>query len=696
MQKISGITRLTFGTPETVTPVKLRHFQPAYDHLGKMAAADGPPFAPEKVTTRNNSRGFQVELPLDDDEQLFGLGLQFLSFNQTGKKKTLRVNSDPRVDLGDSHSPVPFYVSTKGYAVLIDTARYATFYLGALTKRRNRSNEGAAGDSEVGTAIETLYDCKEQAAERSVLVDIPTAGGVDVYIFEGPTMKEAIARYNLFSGGGCVPPRWGLGVWYRCKADYDQQGIVEMADRLRDEKMPCDVMGLEPGWQSQSYSCSFVWSDKFTKPAEMFSALSERGFKTNLWTHGFTHPASPIYKKLLPYSGEYEVFSQGLVPDFTMKETRDIFGEHFDKEHVSCGAAGYKLDECDNSDFIAAWPWSFPEADSFPSGLDGEQMHSLFGFNFQECINDIFRKRNQRTWCQTRNTHALAAPYPFVHTSDLYKHSDFIRGLVNSGFGGLLWCPEVRHAASAEDLVRRIQSVVLSPLALINAWYIQNPPWKQWDRHLNNDDKLLDDGGELENNCRKILELRMKLLPYIHSAFYDYHLNGIPPFRALVMDWPKDEETWQIDDQYMVGDRIMVAPVTAESSSREIYFPAGQWYDFWTGQKYDGGNKVSFDVPLDRIPIFVKSGSVLPLATVTQHTNDPEAFKLQVRVYGDGSLPIRLFEDDDASMDYENGSYNTLSLSWDSTKQDIVSERQGNTPANEYSVSGIEIVKEIS
>ena len=144
----------------------------------------------------------------------------------------------------------------------------------------------------------------------------------------------------------------------------------------------------------------------------------------------------------------------------------------------------------------------------------------------------------------------------------------------------------------------------------------------------------------------------------------------------------------------MMGDRIMIAPVTAGNTSREIYFPAGDWYDFQTGKKYEGGKKITLDVPLDKIPVFVKAGSVLPLATVTQHTGDSEAFKLDVRIYGDGSLPIRLYEDDSTNMDYEKGTYNTLTLSWDSDAQKLISKREGNVPAQEFSVVNAEKVKE--
>jgi alpha-D-xyloside xylohydrolase len=272
--------------------------------------------------------------------------------------------------------------------------------------------------------------------------------------------------------------------------------------------------------------------------------------------------------------------------------------------------AGYKLDECDNSDFTRNW--SFPEISRFPSGADGEQMHCFFGRRYQETIQSVFDRRKQPTYGLVRSSHALAAPYPYVLYSDLYDHREFIRALVNSGFCGLLWCPEVRDAKSAEDLIRRLQTVVFSPLAMVNAWYIKDPPWKAF-------------GPDTENICRDIINLRMKLVPYLMETFQRYHDVGMPPFRALVLDYPDDPATWTIDNQYMMGTDLLVAPVVAGESERDIYLPEGEWVDFFTGAKLFGKQKLHVSVPLARIPVFVKSGAKLPLARPTLHSEDPAA-----------------------------------------------------------------------
>ncbi len=678
-QVYPGVWKVTLGQPEALTPVGLRHHAP----LGGGEAA-ACPLPAEAISGKATARGYVVTLPLAAEEQCYGLGLQLLSFNQRGLKKTLRVNSDPRADLGDSHAPVPFFASTHGYGVLIDTARYATFYFGQATPlaAAAKAKKGDLAQQITGSA-ETMYASHTVSAEGHVYVEVPTAAGVDVYIFAGPTMVDAVARYNRFSGGGCLPPRWGLGVWYRPRLDYDETQTTALADAFHADGIPCDVMGLEPGWQTHTYSCTYVWSDKFPDPRRLITAMQARGIHLNLWQHVFIHPDSPLYTPMLPYAGDFTVWG-GIVPDLTIPAARHTFAAFQDQEHVALGVSGYKLDECDSSDYIKP-QWSFPEIEQFPSGLDGEQYHSLLGLNYQETVNSIFRAHGKRTYNAVRSSHALAAPYPFVLYSDLYDHRDFLRGVVNMGFSGLLWCPEVRDAKSEEDLLRRIQAVVFSPQALINAWYIKNAPWKQWRTEDNNNDQFLADADALTATVRGLFELRMALVPYLYAAFARYAQSGTPPFRALVLDYPDDPETYAVDDAWLVGDRLLVAPVTAGQTTREVYLPHGTWQDFDTGAVYAGGQKHTLDVPVTKIPVFVKAGSILPLAHPTLHAADPAALNLTVRVYGDGSLPCTLFEDDPETYAFETGAYNTAEIRWDGEKALLT--RTGTTACPGYTVA---------
>ena len=693
-----GIWKLTLGQPESLTPSSL--LTPRPDRDERLAAlpsvADCPlPFntnAPA-ITTAPTPRGFQLRLPLDAREQLYGLGLQLLSFNQTGLKKTLRVNSDPIADLGDSHAPVPFYVSNAGYAVLVDTTRYATFYCGSANPVAAAGGQDAFGVQsftapQAAPSLETdvLYAARQATARREVVVEIPGAQGVSVFIFAGPSLREAVQRYNLFSGGGVVPPRWALGVWYRGRSDFTQDQTDAFTARLRDEAMPCDVFGLEPGWQTHSYSCSHVWSDKFPDPAALVALLTARHFRINLWTHVFTHPTSPIFKDLQPHSGPYTTFG-GLVPDFLQPEAARIFGNHYQKTTVDLAISGFKLDECDGSDFIKS-PWSFPEFGVFPSGADGEQMHSLFGTLQQRLMQHVYERSGKRTFGLVRNAHAFAAPLPFVLYSDLYDHAQFVRGVCTAGFSGLLWTPEIRHAHSGLELVRRLQSAVASPMLLVNAWYIKNPPWKQWAKDANNADQLLADWPEWQAKCRAVFELRMQLVPYLHAAFHRYATEGLPPFRALVMDYPDCPESHRLDDQILLGDRLMAAPIIGTALTRSLWLPPGVWVDFWTGERLVGNRIHTLPPVHEHLPLFVKDDSLLPLARVSLHTDAPDSFELEVRVYGTGEHIVTLLEDSAPDAPFTDATANRLTLSWDATSRSLRSHRARSDLPALYRVHG--------
>ena len=644
-----GVWRATLGNPEWFTPVKSRLAPPQTTAFEKLPRVDTVPLPP--IKGRRLTRGFLVEVPLRRDEEIYGLGLQMMSFAQRGKKKVVRVNADPKMDTGDAHAPVPFYVTTEGIGILIDTARYATFYFGNARPKPAHA-EGPASQ----TNPDSNYTHNLQEDDRGrVTVDVPHAEGVDVYLFAGPAMLDAVKRYNVFSGGGTVPPEWGLGFWYRADGRSTQQSALKLAQEFRDHKIPCDVLGLEPGWQTHAYSCTFEWNrDRFADPAAFVRSAADLNYKVNLWEHAYTHPSSPLFPAMQPCSGDFGVWG-GLAPDFAGEEAREAFGAYHGKTFVDMGISGFKLDECDNSDYTGGW--SFPECSSFPSGVDGEQMHSVFGLRYQMAIWNEFRKRGKATYNLVRSSGALAAPYPFVLYSDLYAHRDFIRTLVNSGFSGLLWCPEVRDAESEEDLIRRLQSVVFSPLAMVNGWYIKNPPWKQLNRKKNNADELAGGWEKLEGRCREVIGWRMQLAPYLTAAFQRYAEDGTPPFRALVLDAAKDVRLREVDDQYMIGDRMMVAPLFAGEAGRKVVLPEGVWHDFWTGEALKGGTEIQVHASTEKIPVYVKSGSIVPWADVGLYAGAPETRRLTARVYGDGSLGFAMRADE-----------KTLRLTWSNGK----------------------------
>lgn len=647
-----GVWRLRFAAPDKFTPMTFRSVPAKLDALKALPSKGAPPLAVDQIVFSTSAKSCAVRLPLESDDHLYGFGLSPTLFEMNGHRVDVRPTDAPENPRGESHAPVPLYVSTRGYAVYVDTARFAQFFCGVPAPKN--SDDALTDD---------LKSWPELAPGKSpdVTAVVPDAEGLDVYLFEGPTMQDAVRRYNLFAGGGPVPPLWGLGIWYRGLGDYTQQESLALARQLRDDHMPCDVWGVEPGWQTKAYSCSFVWNlEKFPKPDEFIRDLKAMGYRTNFWEHAFTHPESPIHDELKPYAGDKEVWG-GIVPDFATPKGREIFLDLQKESLFSKGVDGVKLDECDDQPLGGRW--SFPYETKFPSGLDGQQMHSLFGVLYAQTMLEPFIAANLRTWNLVRNFGALATPLPYGVYSDSYEHHGYIRGLLNGGFSGLMWVPEVRVADSPEDLYRRIETAIFAPIAQINSWFLRYPPWQQIKEGENKRGELMENRAEVTAVVRELFKLRMSLVPYLYGAFNDYRRAGQPPIRALVMDWPDDAATHGIDDEFMLGPSLLIAPRIA-GQQRKIYLPHGAWYDFWTGKKIDGGQYVTGSEENTKPPIFVKANSVIPLAKPLESIADETCFEITAHVYGDGSATCTLYEDDGRTLDFEKGAQNIYSLTW--------------------------------
>jgi len=683
-----GVIRISVGNIDKHTPYSLSEKQPKVKEMSLMDKGKLP-FAIEDIILNVTPRGCHVAIPLTDGEQIYGFGMQVGSFQQRGLKRRPIVNDHPLNNLGYTHAPQAFYVSTRRYGIIVNTARYTTFHCGSNKLKGDASQLREKRSSEIRTETEDLYRANNDG--NYVFVDIPNAEGIEIFVIQGTDLKSVVERYNLFSGGGCIPPMWGLGLKYRVKGDFNAQEVLNMADYFREKNIPCDVLGLEPGWQTTAYSCSYVWNkDRFADPKATITKLREKGFKTNLWEHAYVNPSSPIYNDLYDYSGSFLVWN-GLVPDFTLPETRKIFASYHENL-MKDGVMSFKLDECDNSNIAEGnATWGFPDMSSFPSGMDGEQMHQMFGSLYLRTLDDMYRNNNIRTYQDYRSSGLFMSSYPAVLYSDIYGHEDYIQMICTSAFGGLLWSPELRESKSEEELFHRLQTVLLSPQALVNGWYLQYPPWLQYDKEKNNKGQLLSNKTEMESNVRSLMNVRMSLIPYLYSAFYKYHLQGTPPFRPLLMDYPEDERTHTIYDQYMIGDNILAAPLYREGNKRKVYFPEGEWYNFNTNEVYQGNKEYEITTGFSEMPIYIKSGTILPLAAPLQNASEDKIFNITCHVYGDNPTNLILFEDDGISYEYEKDLYNTITLSCKDKKGK--QDKKGNYKNKKYIIDKWNFIK---
>lgn len=194
------------------------------------------------------------------------------------------------------------------------------------------------------------------------------------------------------------------------------------------------------------------------------------------------------------------------------------------------------------------------------------------------------------------------------------------------------------------------------------------------------------DWEKSEAVIRQLFELRMSLVPYLYSAFAQYRERGLPPVRALVMDWPADSQTYAVDDEYMMGDSLLVAPLFGAATTRKVYLPAGEWFDFYTHQKFRGGKTIEVQAPIERIPVFVKGGTLLPLAKPVEHIADDTRFEITVTAFGNAAAPTTLVEDDGVTTDFEKGKQNVLTLTWPASQPTGQITKTGGYDGSRYNI----------
>lgn len=627
-----GVWSAQVGAREAVTFTDLAATAPQVEALARIQDSRFP-FAPGTARGEVRNDGTSVRLPLKPEERLYGLGLHFRKINRRAEVQHLRVDHYGRVP-GRTHAPVPFYVSSEGYGVLFNTVRWISVYPGVGNRK----------DSRLPEIRDRTTDPRWSSRPLSDAVEASTAGaGMEILVFAGTTPLEAVRRYNLYFGGGVLPPRWGLGFWHRVPTAATAEEVIAETDEFSTRDYPLDVIGLEPGWQSHAYPGSFDWSPvRFPEPARFLEDMTKRNIRVNLWENPYVSPESSIYQDILPLTGSHTVWL-GVVPDYTLPAARKILTDHHTRTHLDIGVSGYKIDEVDGID---AWLW--PDHATFPSGTSGEVMRQTYGLHMQHLMSDMFRERNQRTYGLVRGSNGGASSLPFAIYSDHYDHRGYVTALANSGFLGILWTPEIRSARSADEWVRRMQTVCFSPMAMLNAWSSGTKPWSK---------------PEVEDSIRAAMKWRLRFLPYLYTAFAQYHFDGIPPFRAMALEEGLDAAASEIDDQYMMGDSLLVAPVFAGEKDREIVLPKGKWYDFYDGKYAGEGETIHIVTSLDRIPLFVKDGGIIPLMPEANNTSAwKEGVPLEIRHYGTSPGENRLYDDDGLSFDYEKGRFSWYEL----------------------------------
>jgi alpha-glucosidase (family GH31 glycosyl hydrolase) len=317
-QVAPGVWKAQIGEPEGLTLLGAAGIKPSTTALKAMPEA-GFPLDQKEIEARQWDAKTSLRFPLALGEDVYGLGVDFERMRRTGSVFLLHVDHWGK-QTGRTHAPVPLYVSTNGYAVLFDTARYLKVSVGHGVRLAARDKP---------PVIDRTTGKGWSAMPRSDSIEaLANAEGMEVLVFAGPTPMDAIRRYNLYCGGGALPPKWGLGFLARMKAKYTaEQSLAEIAE-FRKQGIPLDMLGLEPGWHDHAYPCSFEWDKtRFPDPTAFLAEVEKQNVRVNLWFNPYVSPTAPLYEKLLPYAGTHLVWN-GNVPDYSMPEAREIFADH--------------------------------------------------------------------------------------------------------------------------------------------------------------------------------------------------------------------------------------------------------------------------------------------------------------------------------------------------------------------------------
>ncbi|MBD3190071.1 MAG: DUF4968 domain-containing protein [Candidatus Heimdallarchaeota archaeon] len=516
-------------------------------------------------------------------------------------------------------------------------------------------------------------------------------GPLCYYIFAGPTIKEVIRQITELNGRLPLPPRWVLG-YHQCRWSYSpEERVREIAEEFRTRNIPCDSIHLDIDYMD-GYRC-FTWSpERFPHPQQLLEELKDKGFKTTV----IIDPGLkvdhkwPLYRECIE-GDHYCKLPNGkpfvapvwpgkcVFPDFTHPSVRKWWGEKF-QELLDVGVEAFWLDMGEPSIFSAR-----RTAPDFVrhnmNGWEGDHRdaHNVYGQGMaiaaREQLNELRKK--QRTFIFVRSCYAGIQRYAASWTGDNRSNwiglQQSIPMIINMGLTGQPFVAAdlggFEDDCTPELLARWYQLGVFYPFCRNHsaAGTANQEPWV-FDR-------------EIEAIARKYIELRYQLLPYIYYHLWKSSQTGLPIMRPLFMEAPNESNAYDskwLDTEFFFGKSLLIAPILenipegVEVSSREVYLPKGVWFDYWTKEKITGGKTITVEAPLDHLPLFVKAGTVLPMAPVVQHVEKTKKHPLILELFPSKKIRGKVYLDDGYTKDFKDEKYQLLSISGEQ-KEDSMS-----------------------
>ncbi len=596
---------------------------------------------------------------IQEDEHFYGLGERAFGLDLRGRRYE-NWNTDPRtyqVGQDPIHLCIPTLLGLhsggdQAYAIFFDNTFRGYFDLG-----------------------ERDSDILSFGAEN---------GPLRYYFIYGPETPDVLDRYTELTGRTPLPPLWMLG-YHQSRWSYHPEARVrKLARDFRQVyHVPCDAIHLDIHYMDD-YRC-FTWdAQRFPDPVKQIDDLHEQGFKVITIIdpgikadHEYSVCRDGLERDVFCQYPDGETLFKGPVwpgdcyfPDFTAPRVRAWWGDLY-QTLVADGVDGFWNDMNEPAIFglrSTTLP-AFIQHD-----LDGRsgrhaEAHNVYGMQMARATVEGLRKirPNERPVCITRSGWAGVQRYAMSWTGD--NRSDWehlwlsMPMLMNLGLSGLAHTgPDIggySRFASGELFTRWLQMGVFLPF-LRSHTFVHSPDQEPWSW-----------GQPYLDINRRYIELRYRLLPYLYTVLWQCHRAGRPVVRPLFWDYQRDEETYTLDDQFLCGDAFLVAPVVEEGAEeREVYLPEGVWYDFWTGQLYEGPAHIIAEAPLERLPLFVRAGSIAPMWPVMQYVGERPVEQLTLHIYpGDGESV--LYEDDGRTMAFRRGAYRltTFTLSTDADER---------------------------
>ena len=560
-------------------------------------------------------RGFRLRFDLSADERLFGLGDQTRErLEHRGTKGQLWVRNVA------SYIPVPLLLSSAGWGLLFNTTWRLAYDLGA--------------DDPSSFSFEAA------------------GGPLDCYLFVGPSLKQLLARYTELAGRPALPPRWGLGLFFICRTQADCREMLDDARTFRREGIPCDAIGLEPGWMSRNYDFSTEkqWHpERFPIPPyaplgphNFLNALGRMGYKPGLWlcndydlsfeeerAVAAAHPEDACDE-----GAGFEQDEHGHWPIYADKLTKrdEPWFEHL-KKFVDQGVCWFKQDGASQVNRHPDRLWG--------NGMGDDEMHNLYPLLYSRQMHQGFaRHTGRRPFGFTVAGWAGFQAWTNTWTGDTGGGSAPLAACLNLSLSG--------HGMSTPDLevtsAAGIHFGFLLPWTQLNSWNYFRHPWYQ--------------GDELRRCFRDYARLRYRLLPYLYSCCWQAHVSGEPVLRALPLEFPDDRACDNLLTQYLLGPSLLVGAYTDR-----IYLPAGEWHDVWTGQRHVGGDWLEPRLPAGRGgPLLARAGAIIPLGRAMDYVGHNPDDRLNVHCVLGPAGSFTLYEDDGATFAYEQGEYRVTPL----------------------------------